>query len=405
MNYLLLLVAVLPVVFLMILIYFSDKIEKEPVGLIIKIMLLGAISVIPACLMELLGEAVLKSFLVPDTVIYHALNFFFIVGISEEVCKFIFMLLATWKNKSFDYAFDGIIYAVASSLGFALIENLLYVLWGAYLGGFESGMTIGVMRAVLAIPFHTVFSIFMGYFYGKAKEATFQHRKAGKYLILSVFIPAMIHGAYDFMVTVVASSPKTIVLFLLFVILMYIFTINRCIKFSKSDHNITGRLTVKISPDGWFRYAILDTREVVILGLTRPFYGYELVIPNFLERYPVTIIGRSAFAYTNISNVRIGNYIRLIDDMAFFNCANLMQVTIPADLFRIGNYAFEYCYNLQWFRIPRVRSLGDYILDGCSGLQGISYAGSPAEWKTIQVNMHCNDALLRLPFYYNAANE
>ena len=132
---------------------------------------------------------------------------FVLVAVAEETCKFLFMLLPTWKNKAFDYAFDGIIYAVATSLGFAGLENLFYVFSSTMnlgvLEGFLSGIGIGITRAFLAVPLHTAVAIFMGYFYGRAKEATFRHdlNKCVIYMSLALLIPMLIHGFYDFLLS------------------------------------------------------------------------------------------------------------------------------------------------------------------------------------------------------------
>lgn len=404
-SLILLIVAVAPVIVFMLVINFNDKIEKEPFGLQLALMGMGVLSTIPAMLIELLGAAILGFVLPEDSIVYVFIENFFIVAITEEACKFLFMLMITWKNRAFDYAFDGVVYAVATSLGFALLENIIYVFSDTIELGviqdFLPGLGVGISRAFLAIPLHTSVAIFMGFFYGKAKEATFQHKlgKSAGFLTLALAVPMLIHGIYDYALSV--GTVLMIVFFGFFVVFMYIFTICMCIYFSKHDHNITGRLKVKITKDGWLRYAITDQREIVILGLTRPFQGQILVIPEIIEHYPVRIIARRAFAYTNVVNVKLPSGLRLIDDTAFFNCPYLQTVIMPERLMGIGNYAFEYCYNLRQILLPHVNFLGNHIFDGCNNLTDIYYLGSQQEWTRIRMNIYENLTFLQVHFYYN----
>lgn len=401
MDVLLLILAVLPVAVLLILIYFGDKIEREPVGLVFALLGMGILSTIPAMISEIIGELILNLIVPEDTIVYNFVLYFLIVAVSEELFKFLFMFIVTWKNKNFDYVYDGVIYAVSASLGFALFENIGYVFSSRLELGILAGVGTGIGRAFLAVPLHAAVAIFMGFFYGKAKEAMFRH-KIGTciwFVILSLFVPMLIHGFYDFCCGF--GNILMMSVFFLFVAGMYAFTITMCIYFSKHNHNITGRLKVKVTKDGWLRYAITDHKEVLILGLTKPFQGPILVIPEQIEGYPVRMIGKSAFAYTNIVNVRLPATLRSIGDTAFFNCPYLQEVVMPNQIQRIGNFAFEYCYSLRRFLIPHIQEFGSHVWDGCNQLLDVYYLGSQQEWLSIRMNIHENTKLLAVRFYYN----
>ncbi len=92
---------------------------------------------------------------------YTILLAFLVVAVVEEGTKFVFLKLRTWRDPNFNFRFDGIVYAVFVSLGFAAFENINYVL------GY--GLTVALPRAVLAIPAHMGFAVFMGLFYGRGK--------------------------------------------------------------------------------------------------------------------------------------------------------------------------------------------------------------------------------------------
>lgn len=405
-------VAILPGVGFMLLVYFSDKIEREPVGLVFALMGMGVASIMPALIWEMIGSSILNLIFPTSTLFSLFIENFFLVAVAEESCKFICMFVITWKNRYFDHAFDGVVYAVAVSLGFAILENIMYVFGNVLdlgiLEGFFPGIGIGISRAFLAVPLHTSVAIFMGIFYGRAKEATFKHQpgKCFLYIGLSLLVPIFIHGFYDFLLSVADMMDEggailTMLMFGAFVVFMYVFTIVVNIYFSKHDHNITGVYHVKVTKDGWLRYAITDEREIVILGLTRPYQGRVLVIPEMIDGYPVRRIARSAFAYTNIVNIQLPRNLRYIEDTAFFNCPYLVNVVLPDYLVSIGNYAFEYCYNIHQFLIPHIQKIGSQAFEGCSLLHDVYYLGSPEEWRRIQINIHDNQHLLKVRFYYN----
>ncbi len=119
--------AVIPAIVLMRYVYKQDKIEKEPTGLLIKLAILGVISTVCAMFTEAIGSVILNVLFYSDDpgYLYNILMYFIVVALSEEGVKYMVLKRATWKNPNFDYVFDGIVYAVFVSLGFALWEAIL----------------------------------------------------------------------------------------------------------------------------------------------------------------------------------------------------------------------------------------------------------------------------------------
>ncbi len=153
--------ALIPVIGLLLFIYFKDKKEKEPVGLLIGLFFAGLGSVIPAIILEVIGQLILDA-VIPYESAFKAVHLaMIVVGPAEEMGKYVVLRLRTWKNKHFDYSYDAIVYAVFTSLGFAAIENVGYV--------FDGGLSTALMRMFTAVPGHACFAVFMGYFYSKAK--------------------------------------------------------------------------------------------------------------------------------------------------------------------------------------------------------------------------------------------
>lgn len=182
----LLLVAVAPVLIIIFYIYFKDKYEKEPKRLLLYNFLLGAIvSIIITSILYYAFDIVLP---LPNktSIFQQFIKAFFVVGLIEEFSKYIIIRYFAQPNKAFNEPFDGIVYSVMVSMGFAATENIFYVL--------EGGYTTALGRAFTAVPAHATFGILMGYFMGKAK---FSNNRM--VLNLSGLLLAIIfHGAYDF---------------------------------------------------------------------------------------------------------------------------------------------------------------------------------------------------------------
>ncbi|MBN2621123.1 PrsW family intramembrane metalloprotease [candidate division WOR-3 bacterium] len=182
----LLLLALAPCLFLLWYFYHRDKYEPEPKKNIFKIFLLGAVMVIPAGLLELgIGAGV-------DAIaggIAHAfIMSFFVIAPIEELLKFFAVKQWIYRSLEFDEIMDGIVYTVAASLGFATVENLLYV--------FQHGVQVGIARAFLAVPGHAFFGAVMGYCIGRAK---FDKEKEGSLLFKGILLAVVLHGLYDFL--------------------------------------------------------------------------------------------------------------------------------------------------------------------------------------------------------------
>jgi RsiW-degrading membrane proteinase PrsW (M82 family) len=210
----LILAAVLPAAYLMIRVYRSDRLEPEPPRLVIGLVLLGMVSTALAGMAEQWGDRILTSFVEEGSLAYNALFYFLIVGPAEEGFKYAVLHWRTWRHPAFDCQYDGVVYAVFVSLGFALWENIGYVL----LFGWQTA----IARALTAVPGHACFGVFMGVWYGAAKrwEINGDGERARRARWLCVIIPALLHGCYDFIASLEAEG--FVLVFLVFVIAMFI---------------------------------------------------------------------------------------------------------------------------------------------------------------------------------------
>ena len=183
---LLLLVSVVPAALLILYIYHQDKYQKEPIKSIIKAFCGGMLSVVfTFILLQIIEYTIGLIPILNETVFYDS---FITAGIPEELCKFAVFMIFIWRDKNFDEYFDGIVYASIVSLGFATIENIMYVLPG--------GLSVGILRALLSVPGHFFFGIIMGYFLSLAK---FNKSKRGLYIFLGLLFAILAHGIYDWL--------------------------------------------------------------------------------------------------------------------------------------------------------------------------------------------------------------
>jgi RsiW-degrading membrane proteinase PrsW (M82 family) len=182
----LLALAIAPGIVICIFIYFKDKYNREPFGLMLLSFLTGMLAVIPAVIIQLaLTKPV--NHLMGEGVLYTAVFAFLIVALSEEGSKFLALRFVPYRRKAFDDPFDGIIYAVMVGMGFATLENVGYVL--------EHGFGTGILRMFLSVPAHGTFAVLMGYYAGLAK---FDPPNRKKFMRLAIFWPVVFHGTFDF---------------------------------------------------------------------------------------------------------------------------------------------------------------------------------------------------------------
>lgn len=208
------LAAVLPAIILLRYIYKHDTVEKEPPGLLLTLLFMGVLAALCATVLEAIFQTVLGLLVDPGSPVYTILLAFLVVAVVEEGTKFWLLKRRTWYHPAFNYRFDGIVYAVFVSLGFAAYENITYVL--------RYGLSVALPRALLAVPGHAAFAVVMGAFYGRAKlrEGWGDLRESRRDLWTGYLFAVLLHGFYDTcaMIGTVIST----VVFLVFVALMFL---------------------------------------------------------------------------------------------------------------------------------------------------------------------------------------
>jgi protease PrsW len=215
MNLRLLIIAIFPGIALALGAYLTDRYDREPIHLLLKVFLFGGLSVIPAGIIEQI-LTMINPFAGMLGVIFTA---FIIAGLTEEFTKRSVVMRFAFKNPAFDEKLDGIIYAVFASLGFATAENILYVVFR-----FTSNPYIGISRGLLSVPAHMLFAITMGYYLSLAKFCT-DERLCRFYYRKSLTVPLLLHGTFDFLLMI--NQGIFLVIFVPFVIYLWVVNLRK----------------------------------------------------------------------------------------------------------------------------------------------------------------------------------
>ncbi len=254
----------LPAIALCIYVYIKDRNEKEPIWFLLLLFSAGAFCCFPALLLERGIESALNSMFAGSMIVengelymqagpyyaYHVLDNYFGVALVEEGLKWLALFLLTRNSRHFNSLFDGLIYAVFVSLGFAAYENVQYVL--------TYGLQTALVRSYSAVPGHMFNAVFMGYFYTlwhlyrfvrraegslvksgtiacRNMNAHFNSVSLGWLLALSLIVPVIIHGTYDFCLSI--DSVLAYIFFYVMLITLYVLCFIRIHKLSKRDNS------------------------------------------------------------------------------------------------------------------------------------------------------------------------
>lgn len=216
-------IAISPGLALALGIYLTDRYDREPVDLLIKVFILGALAVIPTVFVE----RILVSFNIFSGVLGAAYTAFVVAGFTEEFFKRSVVLKTAYNHSAFDEKLDGIVYAVFSALGFATVENVMYVVFR-----FAANPYVGLYRGILSVPAHMLFGVTMGYYLSLSKFADNETMRRS-YFKRALVLPVMLHGIFDFIL--MAQIPALMLFFIPFVIYLWVINLRRLNQYTKES--------------------------------------------------------------------------------------------------------------------------------------------------------------------------
>lgn len=181
--------AVAPGLALLTYFYLKDRYDSEPLHMVLRVFIMGVLMVLPVMIIQRgmmmwLGENPYLEAIV-------------ISGGVEEFIKWFVIYHIIYNHTEFDEPYDGILYSVAVSLGFATVENVLYAFAG------NASVSVMFLRALLPVSGHAMFAVIMGYYMGRAK---FTPDRKRWFLALSLILPFFWHSLYDVIMNTMVNN-------------------------------------------------------------------------------------------------------------------------------------------------------------------------------------------------------
>lgn len=202
-------IAITPAIIGISAIYLSDRVDREPIKLLILTYIFGALAVIPSIIVE----EVLTKFNVFPGVFGSFYNAFIVAGLTEEYFKRLCVTKLAFRTSYFNEKLDGIVYGVFAALGFATVENIIYVVFR-----YTNNPFIGFYRGIFSVPAHAVFGITMGYYLSLSRFDKNKRNKKANFT-KSLIMPVILHGTFDFIL--MAGIPELTLIFVPYVIFLW----------------------------------------------------------------------------------------------------------------------------------------------------------------------------------------
>ncbi|MGL4911422.1 MAG: PrsW family intramembrane metalloprotease [Romboutsia sp.] len=224
MKFELLVLAIAPTIGIILWIYLKDKYDREPIIVLGKFFILGVFISVVAITLELVLIKV-NIFNGYSSLIYMS---FIVAALVEEGLKAIVLIPNLLKEKHFNEKLDGIIYSIFLSLGFATVENIIYIIYEDA----NTALQLGMIRALISVPAHIMFAITMGYYISKYRF-TNDYIKKREYIILSILLPILLHGVFDFILMI--EYKWSILLFLVYLVFLWKINLDKLDDYEKKS--------------------------------------------------------------------------------------------------------------------------------------------------------------------------
>ena len=162
--------------------YLKDEFDSEPLHLVFRTFLFGALLVFPIMFVQYV-------FTVEQVIVSNFALAFLSSALMEEFFKWFILFQTIYLHSEFDEPYDGIVYGTSISLGFATAENILYLL--------GNGVEYALGRALLPVSSHALFGVLMGFYFGKSKLSSIKKRRR-LLIFMALIVPILLHGFYDY---------------------------------------------------------------------------------------------------------------------------------------------------------------------------------------------------------------
>ncbi|MBQ3422512.1 MAG: PrsW family intramembrane metalloprotease [Romboutsia sp.] len=219
----LLILAIAPVITIVLWMYLKDKYDKEPIHILTKFFAFGVFISILAIYIE---EWFIKMNIFSESMDIFYMSFI-VAGLVEEGLKSLILIPNLLKEMNFNEKLDGIIYSVFLSLGFATVENIIYILYEDPTSAFE----VGVIRSIISVPAHMMFGVIMGYYISKYKFTDCKSKKRN--LILAIILPILLHGVFDFILMI--QYRWSIIVFIAYIVYLWKISLDKLDEYTNNS--------------------------------------------------------------------------------------------------------------------------------------------------------------------------
>ncbi|ENH97359.1 membrane proteinase PrsW, regulator of anti-sigma factor RsiW [Gracilibacillus halophilus YIM-C55.5] len=199
--------AIAPVFALLAFFYLKDEYELEPIYAILRTFIYGTLIVFPIMFIQ-------YAFIEEEVAQTPIMRSYLLFGLLEEFFKWFIFMFTTYKYSKFNTVYDGIVYGVSISLGFATVENILYLL--------ANGIEVAFSRAVFPVSSHALFGVIMGYYFGRAKCNS---QNESFHISISLFLPVFFHGTYDFILETITHY--WVMLLVPFMVILWMYSLRK----------------------------------------------------------------------------------------------------------------------------------------------------------------------------------
>ncbi len=217
--------AIIPVIVLVIFLLVVDRHDREPMRLLGKVFLFGMISSIPILVVEM----ILVNFNVFAGILGIIFQAFIVAGLTEEFMKRMVVMKTAYRHPAFNEKMDGIIYCAFAALGFAAVENVMYLF--SY---FQDSPSVALYRAIFSVPGHMLFAVTMGYYLALSKYAE-SPGLSRKFYSRSLIYPVLLHGTFN---TILSLNIPIFLVFIPFIIFLWVYNMKKLNKFYKESKQL-----------------------------------------------------------------------------------------------------------------------------------------------------------------------
>lgn len=217
--------ALIPVIVLVVFLLAVDRHDREPMRLLGKVFLFGMLSSIPILVIEL----ILVRFNVFTGILGIIFQSFIVAGLTEEYMKRMVVMKTAYRHPAFNEKMDGIIYCAFAALGFAAVENVMYLF--SY---FQDSPSVALYRAIFSVPGHMLFAITMGYYLALSKYAE-SPGLSRKFYSRSLIYPVLLHGTFN---TILSLNIPILLVFVPFIIFLWVYNMKKLNKFYKESKRL-----------------------------------------------------------------------------------------------------------------------------------------------------------------------